>query len=114
MAIEHSEEGRQSPASQRLREFLRARQQAWQEGIPEFEQFERELHEQVMALEREWVAEELARYDVQAERIEVGGESYHGKRASSVGKTKELRQVGDGPSGLFALDFHGVFAGIPP
>ena len=76
MAIEHSEEGRQSPASQRLREFLRARPQAWQEGTPEFEQFERELHEQVMALEREWVAEELARYEVQAERIEVGGESY--------------------------------------
>jgi hypothetical protein len=76
MAIEHSEEGWQSPASQRLREFLRARQQAWQEGTPEFEQFERELHEHVMTLEREWVAEELARYDVQAEQIEVGGESY--------------------------------------
>lgn len=76
MAIEHSEEGWQSPASQRLREFLRARQQAWQEGTPEFEQFERELHEHVMTLEREWVAEELARYDVKAERIEVGGESY--------------------------------------
>jgi len=76
MAIEHSEEGGQSPASQRLREFLRARQQAWEEGTPEFEQFERELHEQVMTLEREWVAAELARYDVKAERIEVGGESY--------------------------------------
>ena len=76
MAIEHSEEGGQSPASQRLREFLRARQQAWQVGTPEFAQFERELHEHVMALEREWVAEELARYDVKAERIEVGGESY--------------------------------------
>ena len=68
MAIEHSEEGRQSPASQRLREFLRVRQQAWQEGTPEFERFERELHEHVMTLEREWVAEELTRYDVKAER----------------------------------------------
>jgi hypothetical protein len=38
----------------------------------------------------------------------------HGKRASSAVKTEELRQIGDGPSGLFALDFHGVFAGIPP
>jgi len=55
MAIEHSEEGGQSPASQRLREFLRARQQAWQVGTPEFEQFERELHEHVMALERRTV-----------------------------------------------------------
>lgn len=76
MAMEHREEGLQSPASQRLREFLRARQQAWQQGVPEFEQFERELHEQIMNLERECVAEELARYDVAAERVEVGGVSY--------------------------------------
>lgn len=76
MAMEHREEGLQSPASQRLRDFLRARQQAWQQGVPEFEQFERELHEQIMNLERECVAEELARYDVAAERIEVGGVSY--------------------------------------
>ena len=76
MAMEHREEGLQSPASQRLSEFLRVRQQAWQQGVPEFEQFERELHEQIMNLERECVAEELARYDVAAERIEVGGVSY--------------------------------------
>ena len=44
--------------------------------MPEFEQFERELHEQIMNLERECVAEELARYDVAAKRIEVGGVSY--------------------------------------
>jgi hypothetical protein len=76
MAMEHREEGLQSPASQRLGEFLRARQQAWQQGTPEFEQFERELHEQIMNLERECVAAELARYDVVAEQIEVGGVSY--------------------------------------
>jgi hypothetical protein len=76
MAMEHREEVLQSPASQRLREFLRARQQAWQQGVPEFEQFERELHEQIMNLERECLAQELARYDVAAERIEVGGSSY--------------------------------------
>jgi hypothetical protein len=76
MALEHREEGLQSPASQRLREFLRARQQAWQQGVPEFEQFERELHEQIMNLERECLAEELARYDVAAEHVEVGGVSY--------------------------------------
>jgi hypothetical protein len=76
MAMEHREEGLQSPASQRLRDFLRTRQQAWQQGVPEFEQFERELHEQIMTLERECVAEELARYDVTVERIEVGGVSY--------------------------------------
>jgi hypothetical protein len=74
--MEHREEGLQSPASQRLREFLRARQQVWQQGVPEFEQFERELHEQIMNLERECLTAELARYDVAAERIEVGGVSY--------------------------------------
>lgn len=76
MALAHREGGLQSPASQRLRDFLRARPQAWQQGEPEVEQFERELHEQIMNLERAWVAEELARYDVAAERIEGGGVSY--------------------------------------
>jgi hypothetical protein len=76
MALEHREEGWQSPASQRLRELLRARQRAWQQGVPEFEQFERELHEQIMNLERECLAEELARYDVAAEHVEGGGGSY--------------------------------------
>jgi hypothetical protein len=76
MAIEHREEEEQSPASQRLREFLRAHQQAWQQGTPEFERFERELHEHMRNLEQECVAAELARYDVRAERIEVGGVSY--------------------------------------
>jgi len=76
MTLEHSAEILQSPASQRLREFLQGRRQAWQHGTPEFEQFERELHEHVMNLERECLAEELARYDVTAERIEVAGMSY--------------------------------------
>ena len=72
----HSEEALQSPAGQRLREFLRARRQAWQQGVPDFEQFEREWHEHVMDLERECLAQELARYEVAAERIAVAGVSY--------------------------------------
>ena len=76
MAVDHTDEVLQSPASQRLREFLQARRQAWQQETPDFEQFERELHEHIMNLERECVAEELARYDVSAERIAVGGVSY--------------------------------------
>ena len=76
MALEHSTEPLQSPASQQLGEFLRACRQAWQHGTPEFEQFERELHEHIMSLERECVAEELARYDVAAEQVEVAGVSY--------------------------------------
>ena len=76
MEMKHSADPLQSPASQHLREFLRARCQAWQQGVPDFEQFERELHEHIMNLERECLAEELAHYDVTAERIEVGGVSY--------------------------------------
>jgi hypothetical protein len=76
MEVKQSGDILQSPASQRLRDFLRARQQAWQQGTPDFEQFERELHEQIMNLERECLTEELARYDVTADRIEVGGVSY--------------------------------------
>ena len=76
MVMEHSSELLQSPASQRLQEFLQARRQAWQQGLPDFEEFERELHEHVMKLERECIAEELARYDVAAEGIEVGSVSY--------------------------------------
>ena len=44
--------------------------------MPDFEAFERELHEQMMALERELIAEELARYDVAVEAVEVGGTVY--------------------------------------
>jgi hypothetical protein len=76
MEMKHSTDPLQSPASQHLREFLRARCQAWQQGVPDFEQFERELHEHIMNLERECLAEELARYDVRVERLEVGGVSY--------------------------------------
>src|SRR3970282_769952 len=60
-------------------QFVRERQRAWHaaRGTPSFEQFEREVHEQVMALERELLAMELAHYDVDAEQIEVAGVSYH-------------------------------------
>lgn len=67
----------ESPALQRLGQFVRERQRAWQSGTPSFEQFEQAVHEQVMALERELLATELARYDVEAEQIEVAGVTYH-------------------------------------
>lgn len=67
----------ESPALQRLGQFVRERQRAWQSGTPSFEQFEQDVHEQVMALERELLAGELARYDVEAEQIEVAGVTYH-------------------------------------
>jgi hypothetical protein len=66
----------QSPALQRLGQFVQAHRPQWGQGTPELEQFERELHQHVLALEREVLGEELARYDVVADVIEVDGVSY--------------------------------------
>jgi hypothetical protein len=67
-----------SPALEQLGQFVRQRRQKWttQAEVPDFEAFERELHEHMMALERELIAEELARYDVDVERVEVAGTVY--------------------------------------
>ena len=42
----------------------------------------------------------------------LGAVLFHGKRASSAWKPKELRQVGNAPPGPFAFDFHRAFARI--
>ncbi len=76
MEVCHSQDIFESPALVALRRFVQTRGQAWQTGTPAFEQFERDLHAQVMAVERELVAAELARYDVTAAEIEVAGVPY--------------------------------------
>ncbi|MBM3136387.1 MAG: hypothetical protein FJZ89_14125 [Chloroflexi bacterium] len=76
MEVYHRDPIPQSPAFQNLGQFVREHAQQWAQGTPDLEQFERELHEHVMALERELVAEELARYDVTAEQVEVEGVTY--------------------------------------
>ena len=77
MEVCHTLDILESPAARQLRHFVRERESAWQDGTPDFDQFERELHEHVTALERELIATELARYDVSAEQIEVAGVVYH-------------------------------------
>jgi hypothetical protein len=72
-----------SPAMQRLGQFVQDWRAQWADDPPDFERFERELHEQVMAVERELLAEELARYDVTAEQIEVDGVAYRQTLTSS-------------------------------
>lgn len=62
-----------SPAMEQLCQFVRERQKQWETSTPDFEHFEHELHKKMMAIEREILTEELARYDVEAEQIEVGG-----------------------------------------
>ncbi len=76
MELCHSDLVLQSPALQRLRHFILERRQHRANDAPDFEQFERELHRLVMLLECELIGEELARYDVTADEIEVEGVVY--------------------------------------
>lgn len=56
-----------------LAEFMRQHHQAWAQSTPDWEIFERDLHPHVLALEREILADELARYDVDVEAVRVNG-----------------------------------------
>ncbi len=76
MTVSHSDSILHSPAIQALGQFILARPQAWEKGVPEFEQFEQELHARVMAVECECLGAELKRYDVVAQEVEVGGMIY--------------------------------------
>jgi len=77
MTVSHSDPILHSPAIQALGQFILARPQAWENGVPEFEQFEHELHARIMAVECECLGAELKRYDVVAPEVEVGGTLYH-------------------------------------
>ncbi len=76
MELCHKNPTLQSPAFEELGQFVRKWQTGWETSPPDFERFEHELHERIMALEGELLAAELARYDVQAAQIEVGGVPY--------------------------------------
>ncbi len=54
---------------QQLGQFVREWQSHWRDEPPDFERFEQELHEHIMAVERALLTEELARYDVTAAEI---------------------------------------------
>ena len=72
-----------SAAMERLGQFIRERQMQWEDGTPDFESFEHELHEHIMAIEREFLKEDLARYDVTAKQVEVEGVEYRYTLTSS-------------------------------
>ena len=77
----HTKSFLHSPAAQRLATFVQAQREQWAaQGemmrVPAFERFEQELHTLVMALESELVGEELSRYDVTVQEIEVAGKVY--------------------------------------
>lgn len=70
-----------SPAAQRLTDFVQKRREKWAAKIDlssadNFENFEQELHVLVMALECEFVGEELGRYDTTAKEVEINGKVY--------------------------------------
>jgi hypothetical protein len=77
----HRDNDLHSVAAQKLAEFIQKRRQKWEtqvdlSNVDNFENFEHELHNMVMAIERELVSEELGRYDVTAEEIEVDDKAY--------------------------------------
>lgn len=78
MEVSHKTDVLASEAAEQLRQFVRQQRQQWEaeERTPDFEIFERELHQRIMALERKLIAEELARYDVDVEEVEVAGTVY--------------------------------------
>jgi hypothetical protein len=83
MALSHTDLILESPAIKRLGQFIRERREQWALNTPDFERFEHELHEQIQAIEGEFLAEELAHYDVTADEIEVEGVTYRPALTSS-------------------------------
>ena len=83
MALCHTDPIWESPAIQRLGQFIRERRQQWALSTPDFERFEHEWHEQSQAIECEFLAEELAHYDVSADEIAVGEVTYRRTLSSS-------------------------------
>jgi len=76
MELSHKKSILENPAIQRLGQFVREHRKQWDDGVPDLEQYERELHKRMMDIECELLGEELERYDVSAEQIEVKGEIY--------------------------------------
>ena len=83
MALCHTDSIWESPAIQRLGQFIRDRRQHWANSTPDFERFEHELHERIQAIECELLAEELVHYDVRADEIAVAGVTYRPTLTSS-------------------------------
>lgn len=65
-----------SPALRELSKFLNEHGQAWAHHPPDLEAFERGLHAHVLAFERELIADELTRYDVDAAHVTIQGVVY--------------------------------------
>ena len=76
MEFSHKNPILRNHAMQHLGQFVLDWREQWKDGPPDFERFEHELHEHIMAVERELLTKELSRYDVTAKQIEVDGVTY--------------------------------------
>jgi len=76
MELCHTNFEMRSPAIEKLGQFIQEWRTHWEKSAPDYERFEHELHEQINPIECEMLTEELARYDVAVEPIEVDGVTY--------------------------------------
>ena len=125
LSVSHISDAVQTPTLWRLAGFIRHQQQHGQEREtpPDFERFERALHEHVMALERDLLTDELKRYDVTADEISVEGVSYrpsvestqtYMSAAGALEVSRHLyRPSGRGSQSLCPLELQaGIIAGL--
>lgn len=123
MEVCHRDWDSQSPAIQRLGQFVRTHAQAWAQGVPDLERFERELHEHMLGIECEYLGDELARYDVTVDEIDVAGVVYrpiltspetYRSTAGPVTVSRHLyRPTGRGSKSICPLDLRaGIIGGI--
>ena len=94
-----------SPAEVALRQFLLRRCSALPSG--DLESFESELHGHIAALEADLVAEEVARYDVEALEVEFDGRRYRRGQIASETYTSGAGQFKVSRRIFHAVDGHG-------
>jgi hypothetical protein len=75
MELCHKNSILENPAIRQLGQFVSEHAKEWDGGVPDLEQYERELHKRMMAIECELLGEELARYDMSVAQIKVADET---------------------------------------
>src|ERR671911_1141709 len=101
MRVSHESTARVTPesAAERLQAFITGRRSS-KEPCGDMECFERELHEYVVAVEREVLAEELAGLDVDLPAVTIEGEVYR-KVVRCEGTYTSAAGAGGGGGGFF-------------
>jgi hypothetical protein len=118
----HKSRNLPSAVMEKLGQFVQEWDMRWDKGVPDFERFEHELHAHIQEVEKAMLSEELARYDVTAEEIEVKGIRYRQTltasetyltTAGSIGVERHLyRPAGRGSQSICPLELRsGIIAG---